>query len=75
MSDTASTDRPDLGPNEGMVDEMFRLFQDDPQAVSESWREFFADYKLGGSSQPVAAAGASSTGGGGAVTAGVPPSL
>ncbi|MDQ1508988.1 MAG: multifunctional 2-oxoglutarate metabolism enzyme [Actinomycetota bacterium] len=55
MKDTASTDRPDLGPNEGMVDEMFRLFQDDPQAVSESWREFFADYKLGGSTQPVAA--------------------
>jgi 2-oxoglutarate decarboxylase len=48
MTDTASTDRPDLGPNEGMVDEMFRLFQDDPQAVSESWRDFFADYKLGG---------------------------
>ena len=48
MSDTTSTDRPDLGPNEGMVDEMFRLYQDDPQAVSESWREFFADYKLGG---------------------------
>ena len=48
MSDTTSTDRPDLGPNEGMVDEMFRLFQDDPEAVPESWREFFADYKLGG---------------------------
>ena len=42
MSDTTSTDRPDLGPNEGMVDEMFRLFQDDPEAVPESWREFFA---------------------------------
>ncbi len=48
MSDTTSTERPDLGPNEGMVDEMFRLFQDDPGAVPESWREFFADYKLGG---------------------------
>ena len=48
MSDTTATERPDLGPNEGMVDEMFRLFQDDPEAVPESWREFFADYKLGG---------------------------
>jgi 2-oxoglutarate decarboxylase len=48
MSDTTATDRPDLGPNEGMVDEMFRLFQDDPEAVPDSWREFFADYKLGG---------------------------
>src|SRR6266850_7145044 len=54
MSETASTDRPDLGPNEGMVDEMFRLFQDDPQAVSESWREFFADYKLGGTAAALA---------------------
>lgn len=59
MSDTTSTDRPDLGPNEGMVDEMFRLFQDDPEAVPESWREFFADYKLGGTpivATPAAAA-------------------
>src|SRR5690242_6403824 len=35
----------ELGPNAGLVDEMYRLFQENPQAVSEGWREFFADYK------------------------------
>ena len=27
------TDRPELGPNEGMVDEMYRLFRENPQAL------------------------------------------
>ena len=50
------SDRPELGPNEGMVDEMYRLFQENPQAVSEGWRDFFADYKPSGPLQPTAAA-------------------
>src|SRR5689334_24024120 len=37
--------RGELGPNAGLVDEMYRLFLENPQAVSEGWREFFADYK------------------------------
>jgi 2-oxoglutarate dehydrogenase E1 component len=42
------TERPDslddLGPNAGLVDEMYRLYRENPNAVSESWREFFGDY-------------------------------
>lgn len=34
----------DLGPNAGLVEEMYRRFVDSPGSVSESWREFFADY-------------------------------
>ena len=42
-------DRPasieDLGPNAGLVDEMYRLYRDNPEAVSPGWRDFFADYQ------------------------------
>ena len=38
----------DLGPNEWLVDEMFEQFRADPASVSESWREFFADYRTNG---------------------------
>src|SRR5215212_644064 len=34
-----------FGPNEWLVDEMYEQFVADPASVSESWREFFADYK------------------------------
>jgi 2-oxoglutarate dehydrogenase E1 component len=34
----------DLGPNSGLVEEMYRLYLENPGAVSESWRDFFADY-------------------------------
>ncbi len=34
-----------LGPNAWLVDEMYDRYRDDPQSVSESWREFFADYQ------------------------------
>ena len=36
-----------LGPNVWLVDEMYDLYSDDPNSVSETWREFFADYKRG----------------------------
>src|SRR2546423_4780610 len=43
------TDRPasieDLGPNAGLVDEMYRLYRENPEAVSPGWRDFFADYQ------------------------------
>ncbi len=42
-------DRPasidDLGPNAGLVDEMYRLYRENPEAVSPGWRDFFADYQ------------------------------
>jgi len=34
----------DLGPNAGLVDEMYRLYRENPQSVSEAWRDFFQDY-------------------------------
>src|SRR5581483_569137 len=35
----------EFGPNDWLVDEMYRKYVDDPSSVSESWREFFADYR------------------------------
>ena len=34
----------ELGPNAGLIEEMYRLYQDNPQAVAPGWREFFEDY-------------------------------
>ena len=34
-----------FGANDWLVDEMYEQFRDDPESVSESWREFFADYR------------------------------
>src|SRR3954471_17723280 len=45
MTDTERPERGELGPNAGLVDEMYRLFQENPAGVSAGWREFFADYK------------------------------
>jgi 2-oxoglutarate decarboxylase len=36
-------DRAEFGPNVGLIDEMYRKFLDDPESVSEAWREFFAE--------------------------------
>jgi multifunctional 2-oxoglutarate metabolism enzyme len=33
------------GPNDWLVDDMYRRYVDDPGSVSASWREFFEDYK------------------------------
>ncbi|MBV8951077.1 MAG: multifunctional oxoglutarate decarboxylase/oxoglutarate dehydrogenase thiamine pyrophosphate-binding subunit/dihydrolipoyllysine-residue succinyltransferase subunit, partial [Actinobacteria bacterium] len=35
----------DLGPNSGLVEEMYRQYLENPQSVAESWREFFEDYQ------------------------------
>lgn len=32
------------GPNTWLIDEMYRLFRQDPASVSDHWREFFEDY-------------------------------
>src|ERR1700751_4214199 len=34
-----------FGPNAWLVDDMYDRFLADPDSVSESWREFFADYR------------------------------
>src|ERR1700726_603093 len=34
-----------FGPNAWLVDDMYDRFLVDPTSVSESWREFFADYR------------------------------
>ncbi len=36
-----------FGPNAWLVDDMYDRFVADPDSVSESWREFFADYRPG----------------------------
>jgi len=36
-----------LGANAWLVDEMYHDYLTDPGAISESWREFFVDYKPG----------------------------
>src|ERR1022692_1447852 len=34
-----------FGPNAWLVDDMYERFAADPGSVSESWQEFFADYR------------------------------
>ncbi len=41
-----------FGPNAWLVEDMYDSFRNDPTSVSESWREFFADYRP--ASAPVA---------------------
>ena len=44
MSDEPSSAE-SFGPNVWLIDEMFREFKEHPESVSESWREFFSDYR------------------------------
>jgi multifunctional 2-oxoglutarate metabolism enzyme len=34
-----------FGPNAWLVEDMYERFRSDPTSVSDSWREFFADYR------------------------------
>src|ERR671912_519753 len=45
-----------LGPNAWLVDEMYEQYLAEPTSVSESWRDFFADYKRETDHQPAPAA-------------------
>jgi 2-oxoglutarate decarboxylase len=38
-------DRSQFGPNVWLLDEMYRRYVDDPDSVSDEWREFFEDYR------------------------------
>ncbi len=49
-----------FGPNAWLVDDMYDRFLVDPSSVSESWREFFADYRA--APVPAAQAPAAPTG-------------
>src|SRR3954451_11751623 len=40
----ATLDRSEFGPNQWLIDEMYRRFRDDPGSVGDAWREFFEDY-------------------------------
>jgi multifunctional 2-oxoglutarate metabolism enzyme len=44
---TAIEPAPDFGANSWLVDEMYAQYLTDPDAVGESWREFFSDYRGG----------------------------
>ncbi|HET7487161.1 MAG TPA: multifunctional oxoglutarate decarboxylase/oxoglutarate dehydrogenase thiamine pyrophosphate-binding subunit/dihydrolipoyllysine-residue succinyltransferase subunit [Acidimicrobiales bacterium] len=48
-----------FGANDWLVDEMYEQFRENPDSVSESWREFFADYRperVNGGTRPPAEA-------------------
>ncbi|HUO48319.1 MAG TPA: multifunctional oxoglutarate decarboxylase/oxoglutarate dehydrogenase thiamine pyrophosphate-binding subunit/dihydrolipoyllysine-residue succinyltransferase subunit, partial [Acidimicrobiales bacterium] len=47
---SAATSGGAFGPNAWLVDDMYEQYRADPSSVSESWREFFADYSPGTSS-------------------------
>ncbi|MGH9115423.1 MAG: 2-oxoglutarate dehydrogenase E1 subunit family protein, partial [Acidimicrobiales bacterium] len=37
-----------FGPNAWLVDDMYEQYRRDPASVSESWQEFFDNYRPGG---------------------------
>jgi len=37
-----------FGPNDWLIDEMYRRYLDNPKSVSEAWQEFFSDYQPSG---------------------------
>jgi len=45
-----------FGPNAWLVEDMYERFRSDPTSVSDSWREFFADYRPAGAPAPPAPA-------------------
>jgi len=46
------------GPNAWLVEEMYEAYLSDPNSVSESWREFFADYRSPAATPPASTPGA-----------------
>src|SRR6266511_1331080 len=50
-------DRPEFGPNVGLIDEIYRQYLDDPSSVSEAWREFFAEHEPEEPEEPEARGG------------------
>src|SRR5262245_18754851 len=52
MAPMATLDRSEFGPNQWLIDEMFRRFQEEPASVGDAWREFFEDYAPRGAPSP-----------------------
>jgi 2-oxoglutarate decarboxylase len=50
-----------LGPNAWLVDEMHEQYLADPTSVSESWQDFFADYRRDAAPQTMAPAPAAAS--------------
>lgn len=44
MSRERDMDLSELGPNMWLIDEMYRRYRQDPEAVAPGWQEFFADF-------------------------------
>ena len=42
---TPGSQAPDFGANSWLVEEMYEQFRTDPSSVSDTWRDFFDDYK------------------------------
>jgi len=51
-----------LGPNAGLVDEMYRRWQESPGSLAPAWQEFFADYTPRGAAAPFSGFAGSATG-------------
>ena len=63
MSNT-DIDVDQLGPNAGLVEEMYRRYQENPAAIAPAWQEFFADYEpraANGAAAPTTPASTAST--------------
>ena len=45
-----------FGPNSWLVEEMYDQYKQDPSSVSESWQEFFGDYRAGNGTATASAA-------------------
>ncbi|MEX0601188.1 MAG: 2-oxo acid dehydrogenase subunit E2, partial [Rhodothermales bacterium] len=62
-----------LGFNTGYIEELYRQYLDDPDSVSESWRDFFADYRPSESFLAATEARSGSIPSGGQVVVKAPP--
>jgi len=62
-----------MGPNAWLVDEMHEQFLADPTSVSESWQDFFADYRR--DAEPQAGPAAAAAGAPGAAPATTPATV
>src|SRR5579862_3537286 len=45
-----------FGPNAWLVDDMYDRYLVDPNSVSESWRDFFSDFRPSGAAAPTSVA-------------------
>ncbi len=60
MRDVADGEPTTFGPNDWLVEEMYDQYKADPNSVSDSWRDFFADYRIAPPTNGVAQAAPSS---------------